>query len=74
MDAQYDVKRLVLAERYRFYKCKQQEGQSLAIYLAELRKLAVTCDWTEEQLANNLRDKPVCNGATQRTPIQYSSC
>ena len=57
MDAQYGVKRLVLAERYRFYKCKQQEGQSLAIYLAELRKLAVTCDWTEEQLVNNLRDK-----------------
>ena len=57
MDAQYGVKQLVLAERYRFYKCKQQEGQSLAIYLAELRKLAVTCDWTEEQLANNLRDK-----------------
>ena len=57
MDSQYGVKRLVLAERYRFYKCKQQEGQSLAMYLAELCKLAVTCDWTEEQLANNLRDK-----------------
>ena len=27
------------------------------MYLAELRKLAVTCDWTEEQLAENLRDK-----------------
>ena len=57
MDVQYGVKRLVLAKHYRFYKCKQQEGQSLAIYLAELCKLAITCDWTEEQLANNLRDK-----------------
>ena len=57
MDAQYGIKRLVLAERYHFYKCKQQEGQSLAIYLAELSKLAITSDWTEEQLANNLRDK-----------------
>ena len=27
------------------------------MYLAELRKLAVTCDWTKEQLGNNLRDK-----------------
>ena len=25
MDAQYGIKRLVLAKRYRFYKCKQQE-------------------------------------------------
>ena len=46
-----------VAECYRFYKCKQQEGQSLAMYLAELRKLAVTCDWIEEQLAENLQDK-----------------
>ena len=36
---------------------KQQEGQSLAMYLAELQKLAITCDWTEEQLTKNLRDK-----------------
>ena len=57
MDVQYGVKQLVLAEHYRFYKCKQQEGQSLAMYLAKLRKLAITCDWTEEQLAENLQDK-----------------
>ena len=41
----------------RALSCKQQEGQSLAVYLAELRKLAVTCGWTEKQLAENLRDK-----------------
>ena len=55
MVTQYGVKKLVLAEQYRFYNCKQQEGQSLAMYLAELQKLATTCDWTEEQLAENLR-------------------
>ena len=57
MDSHYSVKKLVLAERYRFYSFKQREGQSLTVYLAELRKLAITCDWTEEQLAENLRDK-----------------
>ena len=31
--------------------------QSLTDYVAELRKLALTCDWNEEQLADNLRDK-----------------
>ena len=57
MDNQYGVKHLFLTERFNFYKCKQQEKQSIAKYLAELSKLAVTCDWTEEQLANNLRYK-----------------
>ena len=40
-----------------FYSFKQREGQSLTVYLAELQKLATTCDWKEEQLAENLRDK-----------------
>lgn len=46
-----------MVERYCFYSCKQQEGQSLPVYLAELWRLAATCDWTEEQLAINLQDK-----------------
>ena len=36
---------------------KQAKTQSLTDYVAELRKLALTCDWNEAQLADNLRDK-----------------
>ena len=57
LDKQYGVKKLVLAERYRFYWYKQSKTQSLIDYVAELRKLALTCDWNEAQLADNLRDK-----------------
>ena len=47
----------MLAERYHFYSYKQSKTQSLTDYEAELRKLALTCDWNEAQLADNLRDK-----------------
>ena len=57
LDGQYGTKKLVLAERYRFYNYKQQEGQLLVNYIAELRHLAATCDWTEAQLADNIHDK-----------------
>ena len=57
LDGQYGTKKLVLAERYRFYNYKQQEGQSLVNYIAELWCLAATCDWTEAQLADNIHDK-----------------
>ena len=57
LNKQYGVKKLVLAERHRFYNYKQQEGQKLSDYLAELRKLVATCDWSEDQLSENLRDK-----------------
>ena len=57
LDRQFGVKKLVLAERFRFYSYKQAKRQSLTDYVAELRKLALTCDWNEAQLADNLRDK-----------------
>ena len=54
LNAQYGIKGLVLVECYHFYNYKQTEGQ---LHLAELRRLAATCDWTEAQIADNLRDK-----------------
>ena len=47
----------MLAERYRFYSYKQSKTQTLIDYVAELSKLALTCDWNEAQLADNLRYK-----------------
>ena len=37
LDGQFRTKKLVLAERYRFYSYKQLKGQSLSDYIAELR-------------------------------------
>ena len=66
LDSQYGVKKLVLAERHRFYNYKQREGQTLTVYLAELRKLAASCDWSQEQLSENLRDKFVMGIYSER--------
>jgi len=57
LNKQYGVKKLVFAERYRFYSYKQQGRQSLTVYLAELRRLASTCQWEEAAMGENLRDK-----------------
>ena len=66
LDSQYDTKKIVLAERYRFYNYKQREGQSLTEYIAELRRLAATCEWSEEHLGENLRDKFVMGLRNER--------
>ena len=57
LDRQYGVKKLILAEHFHFYSYKQSKTQSLTDCVAELRKLALMCDWNEAQLADNLRDK-----------------
>ena len=57
LDSQNGTKKIVLAERYRFYNYKQRDGQSLPDYIAELRRLAVTCEWSEQHLEDNLQDK-----------------
>ena len=66
LDGQFRVKKLVLAERYRFYAYKQQDKQSLSDYVAELRRLASSCQWSPEYLANNLRDKFVMGLRNER--------
>ena len=52
-------KPLVIAERYKFHKRVQKEGESVAQYLASLRKLAEKCEFGEF-LDQALRDKLVC--------------
>ena len=47
-------KKLVLVERYRFYSYKQLERQSLSDYTAELCHLMATCNWSAEQLEDNM--------------------
>ena len=52
-------KPLIIAERYRFYKRDQQEGESVNEYVAELRKLSKYCECSAF-LNDALRGKIVC--------------
>ena len=52
-------KPLVIAERYKFHQRVQKEGESVAQYLASLRKLAEKCEFGEFR-DQALRDKLVC--------------
>ena len=52
-------KRVVIAERFRFYRREQAIGESVADYEAELRRLATHCDFGE-YLNHALRDGLVC--------------
>ncbi|XP_047985573.1 uncharacterized protein LOC125227883 [Leguminivora glycinivorella] len=49
----------IMAERYRFRLRRQAAGESISQYMAELKKLARTCDF-KDNLADNLRDQFVC--------------
>ena len=49
----------VMAARFTFHQRLQQPGESVAMYLAELRKLAVSCEFGEP-LDEALRDRLVC--------------
>ena len=48
-----------IAERYKFYKRDQQEGETLKHYIANLRQLSETCNF-EAFLEQALRDRYVC--------------
>ena len=55
----FQPKPIVIAERFHFYRRNQAVGESLAQYIAELRRLATHCAFGE-QLNDALRDRLVC--------------
>ena len=57
-------KPLVIAERYRFHKRDQRQGESVNAYLAELRRLARFCEFGDV-LDTTLRDRFVCGIRSQ---------
>ena len=59
LDAHFKPKPVLIVERFRFYKRNQESGEKVANYLAELRRLAVTCEF-KMFLGEALRDKFVC--------------
>ena len=53
---------IVIAERYRFHRREQDVGESIAEYVAELRRLTTHCKFedTVDYLEESLRDHFVC--------------
>ena len=49
-----------MAERYRFRSASQKPGQSIVDFVRELKKLAGTCEFTNEQLNDSVRDRFIC--------------
>eukprot|EP00079_Xenopus_tropicalis_P035744 XP_017949515.1 PREDICTED: uncharacterized protein K02A2.6-like [Xenopus tropicalis] len=52
-------KPLVIAERFRYHKRNQQEGETVSEFAAQLRKLAEHCEF-KDGLNDALRDRFVC--------------
>ena len=52
--------RLKVAERYRFHSAFQKPGQTIAAFVRDLKKLAGTCEFTNDQLKDSLRDRFIC--------------
>lgn len=64
----YDPKPLVIGERFRFYQRSQRAGESIANFIADLRRLSIRCEFGDF-LDQALRDRFVCgvrNDALQR--------
>ena len=69
LTAHYAPKPLVIAERFRFYNRDQSETESVNVYVAELRRLASTCDFNAF-LGEALRDRFVCGLHANNEHIQ----
>ena len=59
LKAHFQPKPIVIAERFRFHQRSQGLNESVAEYIAELRKLALHCEFGEF-LKDALRDRLVC--------------
>lgn len=55
----YSPKPLIIAERFRFHKRNQEEGESVAQFVAVLKQLSEHCDFGTS-LSDTIRDRLVC--------------
>ena len=73
LDGHFKPKPTIIAERFRFYKRNQENGEKVAEYLVELRRLAAACEF-KTILDEALRDKFVCGinseGVQQRLLVE----
>ena len=52
----FKPKRLAVAEQFRFNMVQQQQGQTIAEFVAQLKKLSAYCEYTGDQL----KDRFIC--------------
>ena len=65
VNAHYNPRPSAIVQRFKFNSRSQQPGESLATYVAELRKLSEFCEYGD-QLDQMLRDRLVCGIADTR--------
>ena len=65
----FEPKKVVIAERFNFHRRNQAPGESIAEYVAELRKLTTNCDFGD-YLEEALRDRFVCGLRSETTQKQ----
>ena len=53
----FSPKPLQIAERYRFHKRVQHDGESIANFVAALKNLSIHCGYEGDALTENLRDR-----------------
>ena len=56
----FEPTRVVVAKRFRFYRRNQAAGETIAEFVAELRRLSTHCAFGAAQLEEALRDRLVC--------------
>ena len=71
LSTHYSMKPTEIMQRFRFNSCKRQEGETIANYVAELRRLAEFCNYGDA-LNKMLRDWLVWD--VQDKHIQKKSC
>ena len=59
MEDHFEPVPIIIAERFQFYKRDQKSGETIADFVAELRRLATNCKFGAH-LAHALRDLFVC--------------
>ena len=62
----YEPKPVTIAERFRFYKRSQSSGETIAAFVAELRRFAIDCDFGSF-LDYTLQDRLVCGLRSEQT-------
>ncbi|KAI4887000.1 hypothetical protein NFI96_027939, partial [Prochilodus magdalenae] len=67
LESHFSPKPIIIAERFRFHKRNQEEGETIAQYVAILKKLSEHCEFGA-YLQEALRDRLVC-GLREAPPL-----
>ena len=73
LSAHFLPKPLVITERYCFHKRDQLPGESIVIYVAELRRLARHCNFGSKR-DDCFRDRLVCGLSNTHITRRFDSC